>query len=343
MPSFPQPDISRFSPIHPEIIVQYYIFCSKRALSLSAVQTYLRAFLSAAATDKAVSAMIARGEVVIEQKNLILTPEGKASASKNLGRDANEKWDAIKTKRLPWIALGLTPDDSDVRKKFVRSDAVKAAAIAVSFALPPEIMASLKGVQSEIVWRVVRAGLSELVGKGPFPAIEKPGPVERTLLAGLAGVQAKSITDAINSIAARAVGLEKANIAALRDRLIVIGIERSGFGGQVVEPIKTETPKEPANGESDFADRINQVALKLSTPPFQGYVAISQVYDAYGEVYSDAGSLSFFKERLVNAARLKKIQLSRLNIPEHMNKDLRDRSETPWDSDRVHFVITDWK
>jgi hypothetical protein len=333
MSSLPQLDILRFSPIHPETIVQYYLFCSKRALSLSAVQTYLRGFLSATAIDKAVSAMIARGEVVIEQKNLILTPEGKASASKNLGRDANEKWDAIKTKRLPLIALGLNLDDPDVRKKFARPDAVKAAAIAVSFALPTEMMARLKEVQSEIVWRVVRAGLSELVGKGPFPAIEKPGPVERTLLAGLAGVQAKSITDAVNSIAARAVGLEKANIAALRERLIVIGVERSGHGGQ--------PPKKPANGEGDFADRIKQVALKLSTPPFQGRVAIAQVYDEYGKLYSDAGSLSRFKERLINAAMLKKIQLSRLNILENMGNELRDRSETAWDSDRVHFVITD--
>jgi hypothetical protein len=32
--------------------------------------------------------------------------------------------------------------------------------------------------------------------------------------------------------------------------------------------------------------------------------------------------------------------LSRLDLPEHMERDLRERSQTRWDSSAVHFVVT---
>jgi hypothetical protein len=98
-----------------------------------------------------------------------------------------------------------------------------------------------------------------------------------------------------------------------------------------------------ANGKDSFAKKVNEVASKLSTPPFQGRVAIAQVYDVYGKIYPDAGSLVNFKERLVNAARNREVQLSRLDLPERMGRELRERSETRWDREEVHFVITEWK
>ena len=85
------------------------------------------------------------------------------------------------------------------------------------------------------------------------------------------------------------------------------------------------------------------VARSLNTPPFKGRVAIAQVYDAYGRVHSDAGSLESFKRRLVEAAKLRAIDLTRLDMPERMNADLRNRSSVEWDTDEVHFVVTEWK
>jgi len=85
---------------------------------------------------------------------------------------------------------------------------------------------------------------------------------------------------------------------------------------------------------------VKQVAEQLTTPPFQGRVAIAQVYDAYGRIHSDAGSLASFKARLIEAAKTHEILLGRLDLPERMDKDLRVRSETPWDTEYVHFVLT---
>jgi hypothetical protein len=333
----PYPDASRFSPVSPEVIVQAYMARLTQAISLSTLQSRLRALLSATLVDKAVSILIERGEVSAEQQMLHLTPAGKASGEKMLGRDANEKWDGIKSKRLPLVALGLNPDDPGIRQKLKTSDAIKAAVITVAFALPKETMSNLKAVRSEVVWRVLRAGIPDLVGKGPFPIVEKPGPVERVLLAGLAGTGAKSVTEATDSLVARAVGLQKTNSEALRERLIAIGVERSE------NPDAPQTSRAAGtNGKTSFAAKVNEVASKLSTPPFRGRVAIAQVYDAYGKVYPDAGPLEKFKERLVDAAKSKDIQLGRLDLPERMGRDLRERSEIRWNREEVHFVITDW-
>jgi hypothetical protein len=85
------------------------------------------------------------------------------------------------------------------------------------------------------------------------------------------------------------------------------------------------------------------VAEELTTPPFQGRVAIAQVYDTYGRIHPDAGSLQSFKARLVEAAKARTLVLGRLDMPEGMSRELRERSETSWGSDEVHFVITAWK
>jgi hypothetical protein len=307
-----------------------------QAISLSTLQSRLRALLSATLVDKTVSTLIERGEVSAEQQMLRLTSPGKTAASKILGRDANEKWDAIKSKRLPLIALGLNPDDPGIRQKFRTSDTIKAAVITVAFALPKETMANLKAVRSEVVWRILRAGIPDLVGKGPFPIVEKPGPVERVLLAGLAGTGARNVTEATDGLVAHAVGLQKTNSETLRERLIAIGAERSENLG-----VPQISRAAGINGKTNFAAKVNEVASKLSTPPFYGRVAIAQVYDSYGKVYSDAGSLEKFKERLVDAAKSKEVQLGRLDLPERMGRDLRERSEVHWNKEEVHFVITD--
>lgn len=92
-----------------------------------------------------------------------------------------------------------------------------------------------------------------------------------------------------------------------------------------------------------FARNVLDAAKDLATPPFDGRVAIAQAYDAHGYDYPDAGSLNSFKKRLVEASRKRKIDLSRLDMPELMDRDLRQRSETPWDSDVVHFVVVAWR
>ena len=95
------------------------------------------------------------------------------------------------------------------------------------------------------------------------------------------GVASKSIVDATNNLAAHAVGMKKGNLDAVKERLIVLGIEKCQSNGAAI----------PSNKHADsFAAKVAEIASKLSTPPFQGRVAIAQVYDQYGKIFPDAGS-----------------------------------------------------
>ncbi len=338
----PNPDISRYSPISPEIVTLAYIGSAKQGMSLATLQGRLKKLVSPSDVDAVVCSFLQRGEATLE-KTVSLTSKGKDAAKKALRRDAGETWEVIKARRLPLIAVGLDPDDAETRRKFAKFDALKAAAIAVAFGLPKETMASPKAVGGELVWRLLRSGLPEVVGKGPFPVIEKPAIVERVLLSGLAGVRARAFPEAMSALAAAAVGVEKFDAGALRERLIQIGVERatSGTSGRRTDDLVPSKAKPVAN--VNFAARVREIADSLTTPPFQGRVAIAQVYDAYGKVHPDAGSLASFKERLVQSAKTRDIGLARRDLPERMSWDLRERSEARWDSYEVHFVITDWK
>ena len=66
-----------------------------------------------------------------------------------------------------------------------------------------------------------------MVGNGPFPPIQKLGTVERIVLAGLANIRARGVTEAMNGVAAAAIGLQKYDIDTFRRRLIVLAVEQS--------------------------------------------------------------------------------------------------------------------
>ncbi|MBN9276748.1 MAG: hypothetical protein J0I57_03840 [Hyphomicrobium sp.] len=338
--TLPTSDLARFTAVGPELVTLAYLATQKQGLSLATIQQRLKKLVPATVVDTAVSALIDR-DLVRQEKTVTLTGEGQQEARQVLGSDASQPWDVIRGRRLPLLALGLDPDQADVKRRYAKADALKAAAIAVAYGLPKEAMAGAKAVSSELVWQILRSGLADVVGRGPFPEIEKPGVVERVLLAGLAGGKAKSVPEAINALAAKALGVPKMDSDLLRERLVVIGVSLAGAESPL--DAAAGSGRSVTKGGDSFATRVRDVALTLSTPPFQGRVAIAQVYDAYGRVHPDAASLKSFKERLVQAAKAREIELGRLDLPERMSKELRQRSETAWGLDEVHFVITEWK
>jgi hypothetical protein len=151
--------------------------------------------------------------------------------------------------------------------------------------------------------------LPEVVGSGPFPPIQKLAAVERVLLAGLANIRARSVTEAVDGVAAAAVGLQKCDMDTLRRRLIALAVERAS-----AELDSSVSPATRPSADESFAARAKQVAEQLTTPPFQGRVAIAQVYDAYGRIHPDASSLASFKARLVEAAKARTLVLGRLDL-----------------------------
>jgi hypothetical protein len=321
-----RPDITRFSSISLEDLTLAYLAAARRAISPVTLKTRLRAFADPAALETSLAKLVDGGKAAVE-KSVVLTKTGKDIAKGIMGRDVNVSWEPLHSRRFPLLVLGLNPDDSEVRHKFGRPDALTSAAIAVAFGLRTDDITSKTAVCSELVWRLLRSALPNVVGKGPFPPIAKLGTVERVMLAGLAKTRGNTVNEAIAGLRAVAVGLPKCDASGLRQQLIRIGLQHTRSLSQT----------------DGFATRVKEVARSLSTPPFQGRVAIAQVYDAYGRSHSDAGSLLSFKERLVAAAKGHQLELGRLDLPERMERDLRLRSEAPWGSDAVHFVITEWK
>jgi hypothetical protein len=323
--STPKPEITRFAYIDLALMAEAYLFRSKGP-TLAKLKSGLKAFAGSEEINRVVRALIASGTIFEKGNSIQISGEGRKRIRKSLGRDAELSWEKILAFRFPALALGFDPDDPSVRRGLQSRGSLQAAIVGVAYGLPKDSLRSAKAVRSELVWRVLRAAMSEIVGIGPFPTIDKPNAIDTKILSGLAGVRAKTIDQATTALAAKVLGVRGTKIEELRRQLIKIG-RRPEF----------------APGTDRFAERVKAVARSLSTPPFQGRVAIAQVYDAYGHNHPDAGSLESFKQRLVHAAKARAIDLSRLDMPERMSDELRHRSKTQWGSDEVHFVVTEWK
>ena len=123
MKDLPRPDTSRFSRISPELVVLSYLLGSKRAISLGALKTRLKAFVSPQRIEEAVLALVAGHQAIIPKETIELTREGKDAVEKALGQDAGQGWEKIWHRRLPLLALGLDPDDGETLRKFASADA----------------------------------------------------------------------------------------------------------------------------------------------------------------------------------------------------------------------------
>jgi hypothetical protein len=162
-----------------------------------------------------------------------MTRQGAYAAKGVLGSEDVETWSQTQSRRLPLLTLGLRPSNSETVRKFGHAEQLKPAIIAVAYGLPARAMTSTKILCSELVWRLLRTGLPRIVGSGPFPDIETFGLVERTMLAGLAGVKSETQFEIIAALAAKALALHNPSIAAMRDRLIRIGVERNSVRRRV--------------------------------------------------------------------------------------------------------------
>lgn len=303
-----------------------------------------------------------------------LTQAGQDTALALLGSAAKATWAQVLQRRILPLCLGLDPNGGDILKLLDKPDGRRAAIIAVAFGLPTETV-GLDAVCEELVWRTLKAGLGPVLGTGRLPMIRKPGITEWVILAGLGGLRghcpstpATAKTKGLEALTGAALGLAKADDKTATTRVIALALAHGaapdttgpdisaldaaldaaldGASRAPTAPPQRSHPPEPATsppapaGIDAFAERVRQVAEALTTPPFQGRVAIAQVYDAYGRAHPDAGALQSFKDRLIAAAQAQRLKLERLDMPERMDRDLRLRSEAAWGRDCVHFVIT---
>ena len=325
----PQVSVAAFGSIPPAHFVAVYVLKAKRPPTRAQLEAFALKFMDREQVEDAVQQLMHAGALAEgEGERLELTEVGAKATEEALGKDAKESRERLLERRFPIVALGLDPDDAEVRRRLGESANLVGAIVAVGFGLGSSQALSVKATTSELVWRCLRDHMPDIVGPGPFPAIDDPGVVGTTILAGLAGAPSPgaNLGTVLKQLAATVIGAPSPQIEALRERLTTLALARA-----------------TSAGSDDFVQRVRAVARGLHTPPFEGRVAIAQVFDAYAEQHDDAGSLEDFKERLVSAARARQLDLSSLDLPEYMTAELRERSATSWGEEHMHFVVSEWK
>ncbi|MFG1416786.1 hypothetical protein V5F38_00790 [Xanthobacter sp. V0B-10] len=340
----PHADLSRFAPLAAPDLLLACLGGLKTPPTRKALATKLKTLLAVDKVETAASALAGRGLANVEAK-VVLTEAGREAASMLLGRDTGATWDQVRARRILPLCLGLDPNAEEVRNLLAKPDGRRSAIIAVAFGLPQETR-GIAAVCEELVWQTLKAGIGSVLGSGRLPPIKKPGITEWIILAGLGGLTGHCPTSTsakprgLKALTGAAVGLPEADDKTAVTRAITLSLGRAAGAGAAPVPTPPSTVSPAASEETGFADRVRQVAQTLTTPPFQGRVAIAQVYDAYGREHPDAGSLQSFKERLIAAAHANRLELGRVDVPERMDREMLRRSEAAWGNDRVHFIIT---
>ncbi len=334
-----EPRFNRFQPIDPVEFVAVYLAKARGAVALTTTANSLSPYLDKAALGRCLAMLKGRGEITREDGQLRMGPEAVRSIHARLGKDEAEPWNKLLDGRFILMALGMDPDDRLARIRKGRSDQLRAMVIAVGYGLklPPEKLTATS-VRAEMVTRILRMHMPDIVGQEPLPIEGKATALERVLLGGFVGIRARNITEAWAALAAAAAGLEDKSIEALRKGLVHSALTRGGAQGP------DEHEAAPEDGAlTRFAERVLEVARQVAEDDhrFAGRVAIAAVYDIYGRSHPDAGRIAEFKTRLVEAARRRELSLERLDLPELLTEDERARSAAPWDDDHRHLIVTE--
>jgi hypothetical protein len=228
--ALPEPSLENFSALAPEWIVLARLFGAKGlSMASNGLRQELSVLLAPDELDAAFHGLTERGDIS-GGDSVKITRQGAYAAKGMLGSEDVETWPQTLSRRLPLLTLGLRPSNPETVRKFGQAEHLKPAIIAVAYGLPARAMTNTKVLCSELVWRLLRNGLPRIIGNGPFPDIDSFGPVERTLLAGLAGVRSETQFEIVTALAAKVLALRNPSVAEMRDRLIRIGVERSVAG-----------------------------------------------------------------------------------------------------------------
>ncbi|MEM7676122.1 MAG: hypothetical protein AAF449_08985 [Myxococcota bacterium] len=252
------------------------------------------------------------------------------------------EWRAVRDAVLPAVALKFVVSPRVVAR-LGRADGLRAAVLATTYGWPADQEPPLTLFQAR-GWLVAHA-----LAAG-FPGLKLPrgrhngrlDAFSTSLLRGMAGLEAAPLSQTLHVLAARAVGAEDASVAALRRAIVRASLDA---------PVPTAEPRlvktnganpERINGDvTVFSERVRRIARATNTPPFTDRVAIASIYDAYGQTHADAGRMSEFKRRLVDAYRARLVSLRRLDYVEAIEVELAERSAIDVDGRAFHFVARD--
>jgi hypothetical protein len=237
-------------------------------------------------------------EGVLEDDNKIALSRAGAAKAKSQFGERPRERSYFDNVVLPAMALGISPK-GEAATRLARGENLRAAVLTQLYALPLDIN---------------RVTMSQAVAALAVRA--------------LAGVASPSTTPEI-SRAACGIG-DLSELSALRSALAKLALS--------IASAKQVCKAGPDPDLRAFAERVKQLAAATATPPFSHKAAISQLYDAYGRKFSDAGGLDAFKARLLAAHNASLIDLLPLDDPKSLDAQTRARSEIKTGRKDLHFV-----
>lgn len=362
----PSLDLHRFKPIDPSAFVEARLAFRTKPPTEKQLALWLKKYLSSSEVSSALEELSSKERLRRQGNKLELEKKVRDAVRERLGPDVNEKdWDKAARRQFALPALGFDAHDRLARQRVGRAEGLQTLIIAVGYGLHENIELTTTDVRSELLWRFLRAHLPKVLEGQEAPPLST-GALERTLIAGLAGKTVRSMNQAWGALAAKIIDSPESDVAGLSTTLIIRGLRQARPSGGLEQPrtsggldqpqtsggleqARTPNDLEPgaSNGDgappepNDFAARVLDVTRSIvrQGSRFGSNVPIADVYDAYGRDHADAGSLADFKSRLVAAAERRELSLSRIDLPELMSQDLRERSATRYGFDDRHLVV----
>ena len=347
-------DQSRFSSIDPQEFIEAYLGVQTKRKSRKSLIKELSPYIDEQVVMPILQQLITGQQVIESDQMLRIEPSIQPPIRQRLGKDG-DKWTNIRDRYFVLKALGVNPDETRFRMAISRTETFRPLVIAVGYGFSLEEETSAIAVRTQLIARLLKTYLpKELLGAMPFPRLGDSGNrasvLERILVGCLAGMpEARDFPSAWALLCSRVIGAGQTDPKSQRAALLRLALRLNTQSSASREPsrqdtlsppLRSEKLAEPIQHEQGFVDRVISVARDLlkTEHRYGQNVPIASVYDAYGRYHSDAGRLTSFKERLVAAAKRREINLIRLDLPESMPSDLRERSSAPWGDDHCHLI-----
>ncbi|MFP4536794.1 MAG: hypothetical protein ACLFPA_00690 [Dichotomicrobium sp.] len=352
LPALPSADLTRLTPVAPQDLVLACL-AFERAATARAIARRLKPWgVGSAQTSAGLAALAKAGLVEAAGERCIVTDEGEAAAGRCFDLETGASWPEFAERQFTALALGLDPVAVQDRTYLGNARNLYAAALAALFDLAdPAAHPKLNAVRAALVWRIVAARCPELLSTEPPGDMSGPGDaVTRAVYIRFCGLTRGTVDQATPALLRRTLpGPVGAGVVGLRRALVRAALKEDTE--EIRQPVSDEPEVVPPSegGSEDFGKTVAALARKLKTPKAKGghftggQVAIAQLYDAYAAGDRAPLTLDDFKSRLWTAVRDgADFHLTRLDIPDLMDDDLRKRSATPTRAgDVVHFVVLD--
>lgn len=366
--ALPSPDLGRLGCIEPrDLVLAWLGTMAARSASPATIARGLRRWGLTAqdAVRGPLDELAKAGLAEVSAGRWRLTPQGAREADARFGHKQGREgsagaWPAVAERYFTAQALGLDPHAPATADYLRDARNLYACALAVLFALAdPATQPKLGAMRGALTWRICAARCPDLLPAEMPDALSGPSDaVARALYTGFCGVPGTKLEQATPALLRRVLpGPLASGTGGLRRGLVRAALRtgeaRNGSSKHEVSDMQTvqpaAAPAAQADVAEDFAEAVAALARRLKTPKARGgtftggQVAIAQLYDAFAADTRTPMTLDAFKARLWASVRAgADFHLTRLDIPDLMEEDLRKRSATPTRAgDVVHFIVVD--